>query len=329
MPNLIHGQDPGGALRPIQVDDNGNLSIDLVSGLSVSATVDTITSITNTITTRQVSGSTDSTNVLELNGTTVATNEGVAGGGVLRVVLATDSAASVRAIANSGIDIGDVDVTSVVPGIAATSLGKAEDAVHASGDVGVAAFGVANEANTAFAADGDYVPQATDVEGNQRIVGNRDNDAVDAGEPVKVGGQARTTNPTAVADADRVNATFDDLGRQVITPYQVRDLISTASVTTTTGIETTLLAAVAGVFLDCVQVVCANTSDAVVDVDFRAVTAGSVEFSITVPADSTSGFIPTVPWPQGNTGNNWTMDVAGSDVSGTSVSVNAIFIRNI
>lgn len=48
-------------------------------------------------------------------------------------------------------------VTSVVPGVAATSLGKAEDAVAASGDTGVAVYGIqtATPANTA--AEGDYV----------------------------------------------------------------------------------------------------------------------------------------------------------------------------
>lgn len=44
--------------------------------------------------------------------------------------------------ANSGVDIGDVDVTSVVPGTGTTNLGKAEDAAHTSGDVGVGALGV-------------------------------------------------------------------------------------------------------------------------------------------------------------------------------------------
>jgi hypothetical protein len=41
---------------------------------------------------------------------------------------------------NSGVDIGDVDVTSVIPGTGATNLGKAEDAPHTSGDVGVMCF---------------------------------------------------------------------------------------------------------------------------------------------------------------------------------------------
>lgn len=231
MPNLIHGQDPGGALRPIQVDDNGNLSIDLVSGVNVSTTTEI--SAGTLIQTLQLSGSADSV--------------------------------AVNSIAAGDNNIGDMDV--------------------------------------------------------RQISGAMDSSEVSA--------TARQTNPAAVADGATVKIASDDLGRQVITPYQVRDLVRTANVTTTTGVETTLLAAVAGANLDLVQIVCANTSDAVVDIDFRAVTGGSVEFSVTVPADNTAGFVPAVPWPQVNTGNNWTMDVAGSDVSGTSVNVSALFIQNV
>ncbi len=43
-------------------------------------------------------------------------------------------------------------------GVGATSLGKAEDAVHASGDTGVMSLAVRNDAGTALAADGDYIP---------------------------------------------------------------------------------------------------------------------------------------------------------------------------
>jgi hypothetical protein len=80
----------------------------------------------------------------------------------VRVYQLSGAAFSVVANANSGVDIGDVDVTSVVPGTGATSLGKAEDAVHASADVGVMALSVRNSTNTTFAADGDYTPIATD-----------------------------------------------------------------------------------------------------------------------------------------------------------------------
>jgi hypothetical protein len=59
--------------------------------------------------------------------------------------------------AADGVDIGDVDVASIVPGVAATSLGKAEDAVHGSGDTGVAVLAVRNDVLEALAGtDGDY-----------------------------------------------------------------------------------------------------------------------------------------------------------------------------
>lgn len=67
--------------------------------------------------------------------------------------------ATVTAAANSGVDIGDVDVTSVVPGVGATNLGKAEDQAAADGDVGVVSLAIrkatpANQSGT----DGDYEP---------------------------------------------------------------------------------------------------------------------------------------------------------------------------
>ena len=54
------------------------------------------------------------------------------------------------------------NVESIVPGTAATSLGKAEDAVAASGDTGVAALVVRRDTASAGGADGDYVNPSTD-----------------------------------------------------------------------------------------------------------------------------------------------------------------------
>jgi hypothetical protein len=54
---------------------------------------------------------------------------------------------------------------------AATSIGKAEDAAHASGDVGVPALAVRNDSNaTSFSgANGDYTPISVDAQGNPQI----------------------------------------------------------------------------------------------------------------------------------------------------------------
>lgn len=71
--------------------------------------------------------------------------------------------------ANSGVDIGDVDVTSVIPGTGATNLGKAEDAAHSTGDTGVMPLAVRRDIQTASSGtDGDYEPLQTDAFGGLR-----------------------------------------------------------------------------------------------------------------------------------------------------------------
>lgn len=66
-------------------------------------------------------------------------------------------------------NIGDVDVLSIVPGTGATNLGKAEDAAHASGDVGVMALAVRQNSQSDLGADGDYVPLTVDDSGGVRV----------------------------------------------------------------------------------------------------------------------------------------------------------------
>ena len=80
--------------------------------------------------------------------------------------LPAGSAAIGKLAANSGVDIGDVDVTSIVPGTGATNLGKAEDAAHSSGDVGVMPLAVRNDDIAALGgADGDYAPLQVNAAG--------------------------------------------------------------------------------------------------------------------------------------------------------------------
>lgn len=68
--------------------------------------------------------------------------------------------------ANGALNVGDV-----IPGTAAANLGKAEDAAHTSGDVGIMLLGVRNDSNaTAFSGtDGDYTPLAVDAQGNLQV----------------------------------------------------------------------------------------------------------------------------------------------------------------
>lgn len=115
-----------------------------------------------------------------------------------------------------GSNISAGSVTSIVPGTGATNLGKAEDAAHTTGDVGVFSLSVANEAQTALAADGDYVARAADTKGNTLITGSVAAGSTDAGNPVKTGAVYMTTQPT-YTDGQRGNSQIDTRGNTKVT----------------------------------------------------------------------------------------------------------------
>lgn len=67
---------------------------------------------------------------------------------------------------NSGVDIGDVDVTSVIPGTGATNLGKAIDTATGATDTGVLTLATRDDAlSTLTPAEGDNVQLRTDSTG--------------------------------------------------------------------------------------------------------------------------------------------------------------------
>jgi hypothetical protein len=162
--------------------------------------------------------------------------------------LAAGTAAIGKLAANSGVDIGDVDVTSIVPGTGATNLGKAEDAVHGSGDVGVMVLTVRDNApSTATAAEGDYVPLLTNATGQLYVIDPTGNALITTGnaslatiagdttnietavqimddwdavhssaassDGPQVMGAYDSTKPTAVSDGEAVRLLTDSYGR--------------------------------------------------------------------------------------------------------------------
>lgn len=165
----------------------------------------------------------------------------------------------------------------------------------------------------------------TDSAGNLKVVGTIDHDTADSQAPVKVGGVGRTTNPAAVGDGDRVNATFDDIGRMVMAPHQVRDLVNTAYVSLTGGTKTSLIAGVTDVFLDLVQISFSNNSGAATTCTLTD-EATTVQ-SFVCPANDTRNYTFESPIRQSATGVAWYVDLP--DISGTTVTVQAQFVRNV
>lgn len=146
------------------------------------------------------------------------------------------------------------------------------------------------------------------------IAGDVAHDAADSGNPVKIGVVARTANPTAVANGDRVDIYGDDKGRLVVQPFVSRDLIVHNRITLTNTTETTLIAAGgAGVFRDIVGLVISNESATEVRVDIRDSSTGTVRLSLDVAADGGGGVISLpVQLTQASANNAWTAQLSAA-----------------
>lgn len=329
------------ALRVVQASD----SVSSVAASQVGTwNIAVLTSITNSIAAALVDSSGvaySGSNPLPVTGTVVvssvtatiaalnvdSTGVGYSGSNPLPITVVSGALTSMKAqIGNSDGDFsvanplpitGPVVVTSVTNTVAAAQVDSTGVAYSGSNPMPVTV--VAGAATSTKAQ-----------------IGNSDGDFTQANPlPIFVsGGSANTTaavltrqsNPTAVA-ADYVPFSADDLGRQLTRPIQVRDLIKTAYVTLSTGTEATLLAAVAGAFLDLIYIIASNTSTAAQQLDIRATTAGNIVASLYIPANASVGFSLPVPFPQDNQGNNWTVDMA--DVTNSNILISALFSQEV
>jgi hypothetical protein len=86
--------------------------------------------------------------------------------------LPAGTAAIGKLAANSGVDIGDVDVTSVIPGTGATNLGKAIDGAAGATDTGVAPLAIRDDALSALTPiEGDWTPLRVNSTGALHVTG--------------------------------------------------------------------------------------------------------------------------------------------------------------
>lgn len=143
--------------------------------------------------------------------------------------------ASGAALTHSSKDIGaGVQVSEHVSvDDAGVMIAKAEDAAHTTGDKGIMALAVRRDTPTSMVnADGDYIPLTVDSSGRLHVTSNDNatagdvaHDAADSGNPLKIGGKAATSTPSAVSAGDRVNAYFDASGRLIIDSDTIRALL--------------------------------------------------------------------------------------------------------
>ena len=149
-----------------------------------------------------------------------------------------------------------------------------------------------------------------------------------ASNPLTTGGLGKTSNPTAVSDAQVVNSLHDKLGKQVVVG-SIRDLKGQQITTITSSTaETTCVTAVASTFLDIYGVIVTNTSAAASNVAFKDSTAGTTRFNIYVPAGETRGFMlpESGAVTQATVNNNWTGTCSASVAS---IVITVLYVKNI
>jgi len=237
-----------------------------------------------------------------------------------RVVLATDVALPAgtngigKLTSNSGVDIGDVDVTSVIPGTGATSLGKAIDTMTGATDTGVLTLATRDDALGALTpVEGDNVQLRVDANG---ALWTHD-DALDAalsGSELQVD---VVTMPTTTVQA---------------TNLDIRDLTATDVVTVTGGagqtadVKITLdseSVAVTGTFWQATQPV-SIAQDIMLGTDFSSV-FGTDSLVLATQADdlvNTSDGIQTTTFNYWFDGTTWDR-ARGDSTDGLLVNLGA------
>jgi hypothetical protein len=134
-----------------------------------------------------------------------------------QATLQAGSAAIGKLAANSGVDIGDVDILSIAAGD--NNIGNVDIASIAAGTNAIGKL-AANSGVDIGDVDVTSITGLTMANGGAQITGDEAHDAADAGAPVKIGMKAKAFDGTApgtnVAEDDRVDAIATLEGRQLV-----------------------------------------------------------------------------------------------------------------
>jgi hypothetical protein len=118
----------------------------------------------------------------------------------------------------------DADVTRVIPGTAATNLGKAVSSAAGATDTGVAALVLRDDVlATLSEADAEYTQLRVDSLGHLWTAGQVAHDSAITGAPVRIGARAMTADITSVASGDQCDVLCDVKGKIVVLPYALNE----------------------------------------------------------------------------------------------------------
>lgn len=140
----------------------------------------------------------------------------------------------------------------------------------------------------------------------------------------------RSTSQVAGGHSEIVDLRVDKVGRTITTPYQIRELLFTASATLTRGAETSLITGNGVNYYDIVTITGANTSGIAQNISFRFGTAGSVVDRLTIPITSTANKQYVVPLSASEVDQSITaQNTTQADLSDSPVTITITGLKNI
>jgi hypothetical protein len=212
------------------------------------------------------------------------------------VVLGAGTAGIGKLTANSGVDIGDVDVTS----LPAVSIAAAQTlAIVTTVTTVTAVTAITNVVHVDDNASSLTVDQGTAASLKCEPAGNVAHGASDSGNPLKIGGRAESSlaTMTLVADGQRADFCSDIDGVQHVRPYCAGADCKAERIADTAGNSAAFsnfgAAASTRNYITTIAIFNSSATDAYVD--FRDGTAGTILF--TAPAPKGGGSVISFPVP--------------------------------
>ncbi|MEB3286183.1 MAG: hypothetical protein VKJ04_01635 [Vampirovibrionales bacterium] len=141
--------------------------------------------------------------------------------------LTVDGTVSINAIPAGSNNIGDVDIASALPA-GDNNIGNVDIVTLPSLPAGTNNIG------------------DVDVLTLPGVAGDIAHDGADSGNPVKIGGKAKSAEPTAVANNDRAELITDLVGKQIVLPYALPENLVAGTTSDITNTTSTSVIAAAG-----------------------------------------------------------------------------------
>ncbi len=173
------------------------------------------------------------------------------------------------------------------------------------------------------------IPAGTNIIGY--TVGELAHDAADSGNPLKIGGVARSSEQAVVANADRVQAAFDLVGKQIILPYANPENFVSGAITTamTSTTSTSLVAAPGSGLRNYITTIIVSNAHATVGTDVIIQDGSGGTTLLTIPAASAyGGAVVTLPTPLRQPTTNTALFCANV-TTGASTKVSAIGYKGV